>query len=118
MTGNHPLSQLLSNIREEARSDKAAIPDQIAELRVMRQEIDETILFLEEERRGPLPTDDVPIRDMWLSARTTNCLINMGVDTVGDVRRRSARELLREPNFGPRSLGEVRARIGRLKPDD
>ena len=47
--------------------------------------------------------------DVDLSVRTSNCLFNMGLTTLGELASLSEAELLRQPNFGRTSLNEVKA---------
>ena len=58
------------------------------------------------------PTDELfdltPVRDLPLTVRTDNCLHNEGLKTVGEVLARSDIELLRMPNFGKKSLRELK----------
>lgn len=56
-----------------------------------------------------------PVDELALSIRAINCLHNGGYQTVGDVADASDGELLREPNFGRRSLNDVREVIARLR---
>jgi hypothetical protein len=43
-----------------------------------------------------------------LSPRLHNCLRNEGIKTLDELSERTAAELLRLPNFGPRQLNELR----------
>ena len=45
--------------------------------------------------------------DQDFSARTTNCLYYAGVETVGDIVRRTKADLFKIRNFGRRSLDEI-----------
>ena len=66
------------------------------------------------ERRARTPhplTDEWLLEDMALSPRTRNCLRNDGIKTVGDVRAMTDRELMTVPNFGRKSLHELRGAI-------
>lgn len=49
-----------------------------------------------------------------LSVRAENCLLSMGINTVGEIVVRSESELLEGRNFGSTSLREVRARLAEL----
>ena len=51
-----------------------------------------------------LPTDELEV-----PARVAHCLKNMGVRTVGQLTAMSEAELLRSPNFGRRSLNQLKA---------
>lgn len=65
---------------------------------------------------GPNPEDanglhrlySVRIRDLGLSARSTNCLLYAGISFIGDLVRKDEAELRRIPKFGESSLREVR----------
>jgi hypothetical protein len=50
-----------------------------------------------------LPTDELEV-----PVRVANCLKNMGVRTVGQLTAMSEAELLRSPNFGRRSLNQLK----------
>lgn len=50
-----------------------------------------------------LPTDELEV-----PVRAANCLKNMGVRTVGQLITMSEAELLRYPNFGRRSLNQLK----------
>ena len=51
---------------------------------------------------------NIRLSDVDLSVRTSNCLFNMGLSTLGELADLSETELLRQPNFGRRSLTEVK----------
>lgn len=55
--------------------------------------------------------DFTPLTSMNLSARTINSLTQSGFQVIGDVRMKSDMELMRHPNFGRKSLNELRAAI-------
>jgi cell division GTPase FtsZ len=50
-----------------------------------------------------LPTDELEV-----PVRVANCLKNMGVRTVGQLTAMTEMELLRYPNFGLRSLNQLK----------
>ena len=58
--------------------------------------------------------DDWSLYDMGLTARTMNALSTAKVETVGELRTRSAAELLRGKHMGRKSLREVREALSRL----
>lgn len=58
--------------------------------------------------------DDMLIEELELSVRSYNCLKREGVETVGDLISRTEAELLNTPNFGKKSIDEVRERLARL----
>ncbi|MDO5580925.1 MAG: DNA-directed RNA polymerase subunit alpha C-terminal domain-containing protein [Planctomycetia bacterium] len=53
-------------------------------------------------------TLDLPVSDFELSVRSRNCLKSMGINTLGDLCRRSEQELLGSKNFGETSLVEIK----------
>jgi DNA-directed RNA polymerase subunit alpha len=55
--------------------------------------------------------DDILIEELELGVRSYNCLKREGVETVGDLVARSEAELLNIPNFGRKSIDEVRERL-------
>ena len=61
--------------------------------------------------QGPQPEDDMLIDDLDLGVRSLNCLKREGIETVGDLMARSEQELMCIPNFGRKSLDEVRERL-------
>jgi DNA-directed RNA polymerase subunit alpha len=57
------------------------------------------------------PEDDMLIDDLDLGVRSLNCLKREGIETVGDLIGKSEQELMCIPNFGRKSLDEVRERL-------
>ena len=51
---------------------------------------------------------DRPIADLNLSVRARKCMIRLGLNTVGELLRRTGDDLLECKNFGVTSLNEVR----------
>ena len=47
------------------------------------------------------------IDELDLSVRSANCLKNANIHTLGDLVRRSEKEMLETKNFGRKSLDEV-----------
>ncbi|OFW60778.1 MAG: DNA-directed RNA polymerase subunit alpha [Actinobacteria bacterium RBG_16_64_13] len=64
-----------------------------------------------EAAEGPEPEDDMLIDDLDLGVRSLNCLKREGIETVGDLIAKSEQELMCIPNFGRKSLDEVRERL-------
>ena len=59
----------------------------------------------------PSGFDDTPIEELELGVRSYNCLKREGVETVGDLIAKSEQELMCIPNFGRKSIEEVRERL-------
>jgi DNA-directed RNA polymerase subunit alpha len=57
--------------------------------------------------------DDTPIEELELGVRSYNCLKREGVETVGDLVAKSDQELMCIPNFGRKSIEEVRERLAK-----
>jgi DNA-directed RNA polymerase subunit alpha len=55
--------------------------------------------------------DDTPIEELELGVRSYNCLKREGIETVGDLVNKSEQELMCIPNFGRKSIEEVRERL-------
>ncbi len=51
---------------------------------------------------------------LGLTVRSSNCLQNLGIFYIGDLVLKSEGELLRTPNFGRKSLTELRASLDKL----
>ena len=56
--------------------------------------------------------DDVLIEELELGVRSYNCLKREGIQTVGDLVSKSEAELLNIPNFGKKSIDEVKEKLG------
>jgi hypothetical protein len=48
------------------------------------------------------------VDDLVLSVRSFNCLKNEGINYIGELVQKSEAEMLRTPNFGRKSLNEIR----------
>jgi DNA-directed RNA polymerase subunit alpha len=71
---------------------------------------------LPEEIEGPEETEEerqlkeklnIPISELELSVRSSNCLKEAKIKTIGDLVRRSELEMLKYRNFGKKSLAEI-----------
>jgi DNA-directed RNA polymerase subunit alpha len=65
---------------------------------------------LAEPARGPSADgmDDILIEELELGVRSYNCLKRAGVQTIGDLVQKSESELSAIPNFGRKSIEEVK----------
>jgi DNA-directed RNA polymerase subunit alpha len=54
---------------------------------------------------------DRPIADLNLSVRARKCMIRLGLNTIGELIRRTGDDLLECKNFGVTSLNEVREKL-------
>lgn len=68
------------------------------------EEIDED----EERVRSLLNT---PVEELELSVRSSNCLKNANIRTIGDLTRKSEEEIAKTRNFGKKSLMEIKEKL-------
>ncbi len=54
---------------------------------------------------------DRPIHDLNLSVRARKCMVRLGINTLGELLRRTGDEMLECKNFGVTSLREVREKL-------
>jgi DNA-directed RNA polymerase subunit alpha len=52
--------------------------------------------------------ENFPIEELELGVRSYNCLKRVGIETIGDLVSKSENELAAIPNFGKKSIEEVR----------
>src|SRR6187401_763956 len=55
--------------------------------------------------------ENFPIEELELGVRSYNCLKRVGIETIGDLTSKSENELVAIPNFGRKSIEEVRASL-------
>ena len=71
----------------------------------------------EEEKDEVLPFNRNLLRkieDLELSVRSANCLRNENIFYIGDLVKKSEMEMLKTPNFGRKSLNEIKSVLGEL----
>jgi DNA-directed RNA polymerase subunit alpha len=54
---------------------------------------------------------DTPVEELELSVRSSNCLRNANIRTIGDLTRKSEDEITKTRNFGKKSLQEIRDKL-------
>ena len=64
----------------------------------------------EEERVRKLL--DTPVEELELSVRSSNCLKNANIRTIGDLTSKSEEEIAKTRNFGKKSLQEIKEKLG------
>jgi len=77
--------------------------------RIITEDNEPLFLGMPEPAGGGL--EDVLIEELELGVRSYNCLKREGVETVSDLIARTEAELLNIPNFGKKSIEEVRERL-------
>ena len=79
------------------------------------------INFDEDEAGGDEQSDEIeervrqilntPVEELELSVRSSNCLKNASIKTIGDLTRRTEDEITKTRNFGKKSLLEIKAKL-------
>jgi len=54
---------------------------------------------------------DTPVEELELSVRSSNCLRNANIKTIGDLTRRTEDEIAKTRNFGKKSLQEIKEKL-------
>jgi DNA-directed RNA polymerase subunit alpha len=78
---------------------------------VVRQWIEGPIDPAAAEAEAPATShgmENFPIEELELGVRSYNCLKRVGIETIGDLTSKSENELAAIPNFGRKSIEEVR----------
>ncbi|MGM0381407.1 MAG: DNA-directed RNA polymerase subunit alpha [bacterium] len=73
---------------------------------------------LKEEEKGLSPEEEklknvlnTEVDELELSVRSSNCLKNVGIETLGDLVQRTEEQMLETRNFGKKSLEEIREKL-------
>ena len=92
--------------------------------RIIQDQLQPFITFDEPLRAQPVPEEhpDLPfnknllrkVEDLELSVRAANCLRNDNIVYIGDLVLKSENEMLRTPNFGRKSLNEIKDELDKL----
>jgi len=69
---------------------------------------------VEEEVESKGTEEDILIEELEIGVRSYNCLKREGIQTVGDLINRSEAELMNIPNFGKKSIEEVKENLDKL----
>lgn len=54
---------------------------------------------------------DTPVEELELSVRSSNCLRNANIRSIGDLTRRTEEEIAKTRNFGKKSLQEIKDKL-------
>jgi len=122
--GIHTLGDLARTTEEEILASKNFGETSLVEIKEMLAgkglslgQIAESPLASQPEPEAIEPTADeqeihaLPIGDLNLSVRARKCTTKLGINSVGDLVRRTAEDLLECKNFGVTSLNEVREKL-------
>lgn len=79
---------------------------------------EETIVEHKEEDKPELPFSPWLLKKVYdldeLSVRATNCLKNDNIVYVGDLVQKTEAEMLKTPNFGRKSLNEIKEKLAKI----
>jgi len=122
--GIQTLGDLARTTEEEILASKnfgetslVEIKDMLASKGLSLGQIAEPVTVAEPEPEPSEPSADeqeiygLPIGDLNLSVRARKCTTKLGINSVGDLVRRTAEDLLECKNFGVTSLNEVREKL-------
>lgn len=84
--------------------------------RILQEQLQLFISFEEQEEDKQVKTDVLPfspyllkrVDELELSVRSANCLKNDNIIYIGDLVKRTESDMLRTPNFGRKSLNEIK----------
>ena len=66
---------------------------------------------LDEEEERIRAILDTPVEELELSVRSSNCLKNANIKTIGDLTRRTEDDIAETRNFGKKSLQEIKEKL-------
>jgi DNA-directed RNA polymerase subunit alpha len=94
---------------EDAIAYSAKILKQQLDVFINFEEIEEEITpEKEDEQEGVNKVLLRSVEDLELSVRSANCLKNAGINTIGELVKRTEAEMLKTKNFGRKSLSEIK----------
>ncbi|MHB1390372.1 MAG: DNA-directed RNA polymerase subunit alpha [Thermoleophilia bacterium] len=76
------------------------------------EQVAETVLDMPTETPGG--EDEILIEELEIGVRSYNCLKREGIQTVSDLVKRSEAELMNIPNFGKKSIDEVKENLSKM----
>jgi DNA-directed RNA polymerase subunit alpha len=102
----------------QVETDGSVLPDMAVALsaKIMQDQLSSFITFqdveeTEKEQEEELPFDKrllIKVDELELSVRSQNCLKNDNIVYIGDLVRKTEAEMLKTPNFGRKSLNEIK----------
>jgi len=97
---------------EDALAEAAKIAkDHLAIFINFDEEASEDDGELDEEEARVRALLDTPVEELELSVRSSNCLRNANIRTIGDLTRRTEDEIAKTRNFGKKSLQEIKEKL-------
>lgn len=76
------------------------------------EQVAETVLDMPAESASG--DDEILIEELEIGVRSYNCLKREGIQTVSDLVKRSEAELMNIPNFGKKSIDEVKENLAKM----
>lgn len=115
----------LDKLSLEVTTNGVVLPDDAVALaaRILQEQLslfinfDEPQAALAEEQEEELPFNKNLLRkvdELELSVRSANCLKNDNIIYIGDLVQKSETDMLRTPNFGRKSLNEIKEVLGQM----
>jgi DNA-directed RNA polymerase subunit alpha len=71
-------------------------------------------VMIEKESNERVDLEDTSIDELELSVRSYNCLKRAGINTVGELTKRTAEDMMKVRNLGRKSLDEVLSKLKEL----
>ena len=94
---------------EDAIAYSAKILKQQLDVFINFEEVEEEILpEKQEDHDNVSKVLSRSVEDLELSVRSANCLKNAGINTIGELVRKTEAEMLKTKNFGRKSLSEIK----------
>jgi DNA-directed RNA polymerase subunit alpha len=90
--------------------------------RILQEPLQRFITSRSRKRRSRRCKDDLPfnknllrkVEELELSVRSANCLKNDNIIYIGDLVQKTEAEMLRTPNFGRKSLNEIKEVLAQM----
>jgi DNA-directed RNA polymerase subunit alpha len=97
---------------EDAVADASKVlKDYLVQFINFNEEFEDEGSELDEEIEKLKSIIDTPVEELELSVRSSNCLRNINVKTIGDLARLTEDEISRTKNFGKKSLQEIKDKL-------
>lgn len=94
---------------EDAIAYSAKILKKQLDVFINFEEVEEEVELVIEDEKGDINKILLrSVEDLELSVRSANCLKNAGINTIGELVRRTEGEMLKTKNFGRKSLSEIK----------
>ena len=91
---------------EAARLEAGA--ERLRRAEAARRRQDKALRLAAAQQHGIDPIFFTEVDELELSVRSANCLKNDNIDYIGDLVQKTEAEMLRTPNFGRKSLNEIK----------